>query len=181
MKTRTWTALPLLAAIVASGPAQAGLEIGWWTMDAGGSHYSAAEQLELTATVGQAETTVLSGGDFEIGGGFWYPIGSGESSDIPSLEATPPSFQLYVPMPNPSNGPALLTLDLPRSGHVQVEVFGIDGVRLATLLDTDAPAGRIRFHWDGLREDGSDLPAGIYLLQARTSTERTSQRVIRIH
>ena len=57
------------AALAASGPAD--YDLSWNTMDSGGGT-SAAGDLELSGTIGQAEAGVLmTGGGFELTGGYW--------------------------------------------------------------------------------------------------------------
>ncbi|OQA17675.1 MAG: hypothetical protein BWY63_02303 [Chloroflexi bacterium ADurb.Bin360] len=57
----------------AGTPAQAsaGYELGWWTVDGGGTQLAGGDFL-LLGTVGQPEAgNALSGGGFELGSGFW--------------------------------------------------------------------------------------------------------------
>jgi len=62
-----------LAPAHAGAPAQAGAgyELGWWTVDGGGTQLAGGDFL-LLGTVGQPEAgNALSGGGFELGSGFW--------------------------------------------------------------------------------------------------------------
>ncbi len=45
----------------------------WFTIDAGGAMWTAGGALELSGTIGQPEATtlVMTGGTFELVGGFW--------------------------------------------------------------------------------------------------------------
>ncbi len=47
--------------------------IDWYTIDGGGAMSSSGGNFELAATIGQhdASTTVMTGGSFELTGGFW--------------------------------------------------------------------------------------------------------------
>ncbi|MFW6184475.1 MAG: hypothetical protein ACOC8X_11815 [Chloroflexota bacterium] len=64
----------LLAALLLAGgafsQASSGYRINWWTVDGGGGS-SSAGQLSLSGTVGQADAGILSGGMYELHGGFW--------------------------------------------------------------------------------------------------------------
>ena len=46
--------------------------LDWWTIDGGGEMWTAGGDYELSGTIGQPDAGVLmSGGDFELAGGFW--------------------------------------------------------------------------------------------------------------
>ena len=47
--------------------------LDWWTADSGGEMWTAGGEFELSGTIGQpdANVTVMTGGDFELTGGFW--------------------------------------------------------------------------------------------------------------
>jgi hypothetical protein len=50
--------------------------IDWWTIDGGGEMWTAGGDFELSGTIGQpdANTIVMTGGDFELVGGFWAGV-----------------------------------------------------------------------------------------------------------
>lgn len=64
---------PLIAAIVAAAPASAQFDVSWNTIDGGGAMFTtAAGDWELSGTIGQPDAgAVMTGGGFEISGGFW--------------------------------------------------------------------------------------------------------------
>ena len=45
-------------------------DLTWHTIDGGGG-YSAAGDFELEGTIGQHDAGIMTGGDFEMSGGFW--------------------------------------------------------------------------------------------------------------
>ncbi len=51
------------------------LTIDWYTIDGGGG-YCAGGTYELESTIGQPDAGVLTGGAFELHGGFWPPAGA---------------------------------------------------------------------------------------------------------
>jgi hypothetical protein len=66
----------LLALAMPAAPALADgdFEITWYTIDSGGTTFSAAGEWTLAGTVGQFEATqaeALTGGDWQLTGGFW--------------------------------------------------------------------------------------------------------------
>ncbi len=48
-------------------------DIDWYTIDGGGEMFTTGGDFELSGTIGQpdASTTVMTGGDFALAGGFW--------------------------------------------------------------------------------------------------------------
>jgi hypothetical protein len=46
--------------------------VDWYTVDGGGEMFTAGGDFELSGTIGQPDAgTAMTGGDFEITGGFW--------------------------------------------------------------------------------------------------------------
>ena len=66
-------------------------------------------------------------------------------------------FHFYSPFPNPSNSETIIGFELPASGKIKVELFGIGGRKISTLLEGIYNAG---FH--NISIDASKLSAGIY-------------------
>ncbi len=60
----------LAAAMVCAAALARPLEINWYTIDGGGGT-SAAGTLSLSGTIGQHDAGVMTGGTFELLGGFW--------------------------------------------------------------------------------------------------------------
>lgn len=65
----------LLAAVLTVGTTWAvragAYDLSWWTVDAGGTTFSAAEGYALGATIGQPDAAVLTGRGYTLAGGFW--------------------------------------------------------------------------------------------------------------
>ena len=50
---------------------QSGYELSWYTIDGGGATFSTGGSYSLGGTIGQADAGVLSGGSYQLNGGFW--------------------------------------------------------------------------------------------------------------
>jgi hypothetical protein len=65
----------LLTVILASGlgsPPRDDFSLDWYTIDGGGEMWSTGGNYELSATIGQPDAgPVMTGGGFELTGGFW--------------------------------------------------------------------------------------------------------------
>ncbi|MGH7740432.1 MAG: T9SS type A sorting domain-containing protein [Candidatus Eiseniibacteriota bacterium] len=97
------------------------------------------------------------------GRGIWdYNLGTVLASGTPQVE----TLRMAV-YPNPSRESATFAFELPRAGRTRLEIFGVDGRRVANVYDAWRPAGHGEVRFDN-RIQGRPLGAGIYL--ARIST-----------
>jgi len=69
--------LGLVLTLVAGGTGPRGsFGIDWFTIDGGGALFTTAGNFELSGTIGQPDAgPVMTGGNFELVGGFWPGIG----------------------------------------------------------------------------------------------------------
>ena len=67
----------LTLALAPAVPAQ-DFDISWHTIDGGGEMFTSGGDLELSGAIGQPDAGAMTGGDFELVGGFWA-IGGGSS------------------------------------------------------------------------------------------------------
>lgn len=84
------------------------------------------------------------------------------------LTSAPPAPALpsLAAFPNPFNPTVELRLSMPNAGRCTLTLHDIAGRRVVTLIDEELPAGERRLTWDGVDEDGSRLPSGVYLARA---------------
>jgi hypothetical protein len=80
--------------------------------------------------------------------------------------------------PNPARGSARVSYTLPRDGEVRLSLYDVAGHRVSRLRDRHEPAGRREIVWNGRDENGRALPAGVYLLELVTGTERRTRRLV---
>jgi hypothetical protein len=84
-----------------------------------------------------------------------------------TVPATPLATRLLGAHPNPFNPSTTLEFTLGAPGRVALDVLGVDGRRVAGLLDGVLPSGRHAATWDG-RDDAGHLQAsGVYLARLR--------------
>jgi hypothetical protein len=75
-----------LLLVVSTALAQSGYDLSWWTVDGGGETFSTGGSYTLGGTIGQPDAGVMSGGTYNLGGGFW---GGG---------AMAPEVNIYLPL-----------------------------------------------------------------------------------
>ena len=79
--------------------------------------------------------------------------------------ATPRETRLLAPSPNPLVRATTLRFDLARAAHVRLDVFALDGRRVATVADRAYDAGRYSVDWNGRGAGGARLGAGLYFVR----------------
>ena len=184
MPMRRAPLIPSLAAVLvmaAAGARMAGAQSGGpfaltGAVHSGGGGLSTAGPFALGGTVGQPEAGRHSGGAFELTGGFWRPGGSGTVS-APAASALPTRVALASAAPNPFRGASTLGFELPRETRVRLEVFGIDGRRVRSLVSGVVGAGRHRALWNGRDDHGLRLRPGLYLVRFEADGVRHSRRL----
>ncbi len=87
------------------------------------------------------------------------------------------TFQMQRPQPNPFGPATLLRFALPRASAARVEVFGVDGRRVATLLDEEKAAGWHEVLWRGTDDRGHAVGAGVYFCRIQVGRETRTRRV----
>ncbi len=50
---------------------QSGYDLSWYTIDGGGATFSTGGSYSLGGTIGQPDAGALSGGSYQLTGGFW--------------------------------------------------------------------------------------------------------------
>ena len=104
--------------------------------------------------------------------------GIGDVCDVASVGEPPASdgVQLGAPWPNPVTGALGYSISLPRAGHVRVEVYGVGGRLVRTLLDRELPGGHHDFTWDARGERAARLASGVYHLRLTAAGVQRSRK-----
>jgi hypothetical protein len=124
MQRRNWMAMSTLALLVAAGAVTAQLEITRSTIDGGGGLRSTGGALELSGTIGQPDAGSLIGGDFELTGGFWFPltpIDCNEDGIVNLVDHK--ALVACLTGPGASAGPACHCFDVDANGRVDLRDF----------------------------------------------------------
>lgn len=82
--------------------------------------------------------------------------------------------------PNPFGTTARIRYTLPVAGEARVEVYGIDGRRVATLASGVHSAGSHAAAWDGRDGAGARAPAGIYFVRLAAPGASRTVRIARV-
>ncbi|MFO7655280.1 MAG: FlgD immunoglobulin-like domain containing protein [Candidatus Krumholzibacteriia bacterium] len=87
-------------------------------------------------------------------------------SPIEVSAETPPAFQVAA-HPNPFNPRVTVHYVLPHAGRLEVRMYDVRGRLVATLHESDAPAGPGEVSWAGHDRAGHNVSAGLYFCEVK--------------
>jgi hypothetical protein len=89
--------------------------------------------------------------------------------ELPWIAEPPPSRRLRLgePVPNPFNPSTQFELEVDQARWVRVAVFDARGRLVRTLFEGQHPAGIQVLRWDGMRDDRTRVPSGVYFAELR--------------
>lgn len=85
----------------------------------------------------------------------------------------PTEFVLNQNFPNPFNPTTRIQFGLPEQANVKIEVFSVDGRRVAVLMDENRSAG-----YHSVQFDASQLSSGVYLYRLQTSSRIITRKML---
>ncbi|MCC5942365.1 MAG: S8 family peptidase [Balneolaceae bacterium] len=98
-----------------------------------------------------------------------YPVDDLNTTELPE------QLTLSQNYPNPFNPSTLIRYELPAESNVTLDIYSIEGQRVATLINSVQPAG---VH--SVRFDGSNLASGVYLYRLTAGNSVLSRKMILI-
>ena len=90
-------------------------------------------------------------------------------TDTPEHVDAPAATALSSIRPNPFNPRTTIGFDLARSGPVRLQIFGVDGRLVRTLVTGVRDAGQGEASWDGHDDTGRAVPSGVYIARLEAS------------
>jgi hypothetical protein len=129
---------------------------------------------------GEGTLTVrLSGGNIGEGHEMTVQVKLDETGLPVSKEGSelPEGYSLSQNYPNPFNPDTWIDYAIPRSEHVTIEIFNINGQKVRTLLDEIVPAGTHTVSWDATSDSGERVASGVYLYRLAAGELVTSKKM----
>ena len=71
-----------------------------------------------------------------------------------------------------------MTYSMPAAGHAELAVYDISGRRVATLVDSETPAGTHEVSWDGAGSAGEQVASGVYFARLVTAADSASEKLL---
>ena len=87
---------------------------------------------------------------------------------------------LQVSGPNPFHGALELRLDISTPADVRMEVFDVQGRRVADLGFGRLGGGAHKLGWDGRDGSGRDAGAGFFFVRVHAGPRSVVQRMVRV-
>lgn len=92
--------------------------------------------------------------------------------------ALPEGYSLSQNYPNPFNPTTQIDFTVPRTEHVTLEVYNINGQKVRTLLDEAVSAGGHTVTWDATSDSGEQVASGVYLYRLTTGKTSASRKMM---
>ncbi len=94
------------------------------------------------------------------------------------VTATPKSFSLEPPYPNPFSTSTAITYSVSQAGSARVEVYDLLGRRVAEPTARFDAAGRHEVTWDGRDQSNTNVSSGLYLIKVSTASGSATTKVV---
>jgi len=118
---------------------------------------------------------------------YWYRLVARERSEDTVLG--PPilveaqarlEFRLARVGPSPGSGPVKIAFALKHSAAIEIDVFDVQGRRVASPGRGVWPAGTHAVEWNGVTRNGDTAPAGFYLVRYLYPGGQDRRRLVRV-
>ena len=106
------------------------------------------------------------------------PIGVGIEVDVDDSYITPKEFALHQNYPNPFNPETNIRFDLAENTHASLSIFNLVGQKVATLINKTMDAGTYNVKWQGVNDNGSSLPTGMYIYELKASKFHSVKKLV---
>jgi parallel beta-helix repeat protein len=117
---------------------------------------------------------------------YWYRLVALEGSDAVVIGAPivveggqVPAFRFVEVGPNPAGGPVKVVFALKHPAMIAINVYDVQGRRVASLGRGSWPAGTHMVEWSGLTHQGETAPAGLYFLRYQYPGGQDRRAIIR--
>jgi len=107
-----------------------------------------------------------------------WPVGCSAPLAVPPAGLLGGRVVLEPNAPNPFNPTTTLRYSILEAGSVRLAIHGLDGRRIAMLVDGHRAAGSHEVMWHGRDRAGRAMPSGSYLAVIEAAGERQSRRMV---
>ncbi len=108
------------------------------------------------------------------------PTGDGTITlpvEITDIESLPDKFTLKSAYPNPFNPTTTIQYGIPDARDVSIMIYDLMGREVSTLFHNEQQAGWYEITWNGLLNNGSLAPAGIYLFKIVAGNDMAAKEI----
>lgn len=109
-----------------AGPRGGSYDLTWYTIDGGGAMFTSGGDFELSGTIGQPDAGVLTGGGFQLTGGFWFEQPPGDCNSTGSVNLFDyDAFEACLSGPDGGVAEGCACFDMDASGDVDLVDFAL--------------------------------------------------------
>ncbi|HOC25637.1 MAG TPA: FlgD immunoglobulin-like domain containing protein [bacterium] len=90
----------------------------------------------------------------------------------------PEAFYVEQNYPNPFNPTTTIEYGLPEAAQVRIRIYNMRGELVRTLVDGMQQAGNLVRVWDGLDNNGSLVPSGVYFCRVQSGYEHKMIKMV---
>jgi hypothetical protein len=104
--------------------------------------------------------------------------GASNGDPTSNPDSVPASLRLHAAWPNPFNPMTRLSFDLPEPSQVRLDIFDVNGRRVASIINEVLNAGRHEIDWRARDDSNRELSSGLYLARLRSEGVVLTTRLI---
>lgn len=108
---------------------------------------------------------------------FLGPITVSSVTDV-ETNPLPNNFALHHSYPNPFNPTTTIRFDLPRSSHVSIQIYDVQGRLVKDLINDMKPAGAHAIVWDATNNQAMPVSSGLYYIKMRAGDYQNVKRLM---
>lgn len=82
---------------------------------------------------------------------------------------------------NPFSGQTLIRYGLPNESKIKLQVYNVLGTLVRNLKIGDEKPGFYTVNWDGLDDNGNQVPKGVYFIRLEAETNRVIRKTIKLY
>ncbi len=151
------------------------------TISAGGSDSISVYLTPMSVQEsGSVAVTVFPEGMPSAAQSLTFTVTFGSGIKARHLEISPREFHLNPAYPNPFNPSTEISYRLATTAMVELSIYNLLGERVMLLYEGIKPAGEHRLEWNGSDSRGMVLPAGVYYVYLRSSSQTTVTPVVKL-
>ena len=127
-------------------------------------------------------TSDIYGARVSVGGSVLDPSGiaiCGEAIGVGG-QTVPVAYRAYQSYPNPFNPLCTIRYDIAHAGSVSLQVFGVDGSSVRTLVEAWREPGVYSETWSGRDDSGGLLPSGVYFYRLKAGDFVATRKMVLI-
>jgi hypothetical protein len=156
-------------------------------------------QSPIPMPAGQTQAATVAG----LNQGQWYWVGmkvydeAGNQSSMSNIDSAiahfnfgtdidddgsslPDVFSLQQNYPNPFNPTTEIAFSLPEAADTRLVIYNIYGQQVASLLETQLPAGDHTVQWDGRNSSHQDVASGVYFYRLEAGSFRDTKKMMMV-